>query len=433
MRLSISFSFLLALGVLVSSPVFVRAEDWPRFRGPQGSGISNEKNLPIKWDARTNILWKTKLPGRGASSPVTFGKRIYVTCYSGYGSGRRGEQMKDLKRHLLAIDRDSGKIVWNKVMPSKEKVFPYSTSFIYLHGYASSTPAVDKSGIYVFYGSTGAAKYTHDGELKWNTSCGTSTSYFGTANSPVLYKDLVVINASVESDALIALDKTTGKQKWKATGFPESWNTPIIVKAANGPELVLNTQREVRAYAPTSGKLLWKCRGFRDYICPSVVHHKGVIYAIGARAHRALAVKTGGRGDVSKTHVLWRLRRGSNVSSPIYHDGHLYWAHEGNREIYCVDVKTGKLVTEKTLPNPKVRGDQKIYASPLFANGNLYFTTRGVGTYVLKATPKLEVLAYNVIKGDDSAFNGSPVPSNGRLLLRSDKYLYYIGKRKGEK
>ncbi|MGF1578800.1 MAG: PQQ-binding-like beta-propeller repeat protein [Gemmataceae bacterium] len=417
--------FLFVIILLVASWAPTQAEDWLRFRGPQGSGISKQKDLPTKWDGQTNIRWKTKMPGGGASSPVTFGKRIYVTCYTGYGAS--GGDMEDLKRHLLAIDRDSGKIIWDKAMPSKAKVTRYS-SFPRLHGYASSTPAVDKSGIYVFYGSTGAAKYDHDGKLIWNTSCGTRTHGFGTANSPILYNDFVILNASVESGSLVALDKTTGTEKWRTEGIQSSWNTPIIVQAEQGPELVLNTRSEVQAYSPDTGKLLWKCKAFRDYICPSVVFHDGVIYAIGARAHLALAVKVGGRGDVTESRVVWNLDRGSNVSSPVYHEGHLYWTHEGRRELYCVNAKTGKIVNQKTLKRPKRSTDSRFYGSPLYADGKLYITSRGMGTYLVAANPKMDNVAHNVIENDTSTFNGSPVPSNGQLLLRSDAYLYCIGK-----
>jgi hypothetical protein len=181
----------------------------------------------------------------------------------------------------------------------------------------------------------------------------------------------------------------------------------------------------VLAFDPQTGKQLWTCEGFRDYVCPSLVAHEGVIYVIGVRAHLALAVRAGGNGDVSKTHVLWRLERGSNVCSPVYHDGHLYWAHEKEGIFYCVNAKDGNLVYEKRLEP----ASGKIYASTVLADGKLYVVSQTKGTYVIEAKPEFKLLARNTLE-DPSIFNASPAIVDSQMFLRSDRALYCIGKKR---
>jgi hypothetical protein len=398
--------------------------DWPQFRGPGGRGQSGATGLPAQWDAGSNIVWKADLPGPGASSPVTFGGKIFLTCYTGYGveEGNPGEA-NQLKRHLLCLDPQDGKLLWNVLQASTHEEGAYE-GFTALHGYASSTPAVDADAVYVFFGATGAAAYTHDGRQLWLTSCGTNTHEWGSANSPLLYENLVIVNASVESGTLVALDKKTGQEVWRQKGMVESWSTPALVKTGAGWELVVQVKGKILGFDPASGKPLWSCQGIDDYVCPSVVAEGDVVFVIGGRRATAIAVRAGGRGDVTDTHKLWEVKVGSNVPSPVVHEGHLYWAHDSRGTIYCVDAKTGKSAYEERLdPRPG-----KIYASPLAADGKLYYVSRDAGVYVVAARPQFELLAHNKIESDTSVFNGSPAVADGRLLLRSDRALYCIGK-----
>ncbi len=423
-RRSLILATPLTLLVLFTLPRMVRAEDWPQFRGPDATARSGDTGLPTTWDAQKNIVWRAALPGPGASSPVTFGERIFVTCYSGYGmSEKEPGDMANLHRHLLCLNRADGSVVWNVSQAATNPQQPYQ-GFIALHGYASGTPAVDETGIYVYYGATGAAAYNHDGTQRWLTNCGKGIHVFGTANSPVLFDDLVIVNASVECGDLIALTKDTGKEVWRLAGMDMSWNTPALVKTAEGKwELAVNTKGAVIGVDPASGEKLWTCTAINDYICPSVLAEGDMLYVIGGRKNTALAIRSGGRGDVTETHKVWEIGEGSNVSSPVYYEGHLYWANESGRAVYCVNAKTGDIVYEERLdPSPG-----RIYASPVVADGKLYYVSRDKGAYVLPAKPEFEQLAHNVIADDDSIFNGSPVISNGQILLRSDKFLYCIG------
>ena len=257
----------------------------------------------------------------------------------------------------------------------------------------------------------------------WHVDVGTKTSGWGSAASPVLHGDLVIVNASVESESLIALDTETGRERWRARGIKEAWNTPILVDVADGrTELVLAIHGKVLGFAPSSGEQLWSCdTDIRWYMAPSLVAHEGVVYCIGGRdGGGALAVRTGGRGDVTGTHRLWAIKKGSNVPSPIFHEGHVYWVHESGTAV-CGDAKTGRIVYEERLPRAG-----RVYASPVLAGGRLYVVARGGRAYVLTARPEFELLATNELERA-GVFNASPAVTGGRLLLRADRFLYCIG------
>ena len=320
--------------------------DWPQFRGPNSAGTSDEKGLPLKWSASENIVWRTSLPGGGASSPITVGDRIFVTCFTGAGEPqarkRRGkDKSRDEKKadepkpeekapdekaadkkdkpplevHLICVNRGDGKIVWDKPILVKQPEQPYG-GFITQHGYASGTPASDGQAIYTLFGRTGVFAHDLEGNQLWSADVGSKTHGFGTANSPVLFEGLVIINASVESGKLIALDKKNGEQKWEADGIRESWNTPVLVEVEGKRELVVNTAGKVLGFDPASGEKLWECDSAASYICPSVIAHDGVVYAVGGRGGGILAIKAGGRGDVTDSHVVWKAKPSSNVPRP---------------------------------------------------------------------------------------------------------------------
>ena len=403
--------------ILTLTATFAPA-DWPQFRGPGGHGVSDAKNLPATWSDSENVVWKAPLPGPGASSPIALGDKLYVTCYSGYGRDVESSgDMDDLRLHLVSIAAKDGKVLWDREirpkLPEEDQVRD--------HGYAAPTPASDGKHIFVFFGRTGVFKFDLDGKPIWQADVGTRTHGWGCGTSPVLYKGLVVVNASVESDSLVALDKQSGREVWRARGMDDSWNTPHLVDLGRGrQELVVSVKDWILAFDPATGKKLWQCRGIEDYVCPSIVSHEGVVYVIGGRSSRALAVRAGGRDDVSSSHVLWRANKGANVSSPVIHDGHLYWVSDRNQVAYCLRLSDGEIVYEK-------RVDVQPYASTLLADGKLYVVTRREGTLVLAAKPEFEQLARNRFE-DRATFNASPIVAHDRLYLRSDRFLYCIGK-----
>jgi outer membrane protein assembly factor BamB len=400
--------------------------DWLTFRGPKSSGISVDKGLPIKWSDKENLVWKTQLPGPGGSSLVISGDRVFVTCYTGYGiPGEYKNDQKDLKRHLLCIDRKKGTILWDKTVDAKLPETKYG-GFIALHGYASSTPATDGKLVYVFFGKTGVFAYDFQGKQVWQADVGNRIDGWGSATSPVLYKNLVIVNASVESGALVALDKKDGKEVWKCPGINRAWNSPVLVDVKNGKqELVVRIPRSILGIDPATGKKLWHFDGFEDgYVCPTVVARDGVVYSLGGRFEgTAAAVKAGGTGDVTDTHSVWTKGLRSPIPSPCLYGNHLYWVSDAG-SANCVTAKDGERVY-----NERLNRAGTLYASITIADGKIYAVSRNNGVYVLPAEPNFEVLAHNSFATDKSIFNGSPAVSNGQLFLRSDKCLYCIGKK----
>jgi outer membrane protein assembly factor BamB len=398
--------------------------DWPQFRGPGGLGAApaSEKGLLTTWSDDAGIAWRVQLPGPGASSPIVVGDRVLVTCYSGYGiPGKAGGDVESLKRHLLCFNR-AGKRLWQQDMPAVKDA-PYSGPYITLHGYASSTPASDGKLVYVFFGTAGIIAYDLDGKKLWQQSVGTGTNSWGSGSSPVLYKNLVIVNASIESESIVALARDTGKPVWTAKGVEMSWSTPALVEVGGHTELVVNQPGKVQAYNPDNGKPLWHCQGTGDfYVAPQVIAHAGVVYMVGGRDNVALAVEAGGTGAVEP---LWRITKGSNVSSMVYHDGYLSYAHEQGGIVYCVKASDGQLAYQKRL-DPAAG---YIYASATYGDGKIYYVSRTDGVYVVAASPTFKQLAHNVIKSDPNVFNASPAIADGKLYLRSDRYLYCIGKK----
>lgn len=397
--------------------------DWTQFRGPGGSGASNEKGLPAKWSSTENIVWKTKLPGPGTSSPIVLGDKIYLTCYSGYGLVADEGDMNKLRRHVLCMDRKSGKLLWGRPFTPVLGESKYGRGNNSRHGYASSTPTTDGEQLYVFFGKSGVYCLDLEGKEIWKTSVGTGTHGWGSSNSPILYKDLVIVNASVESRMLVALNKGSGKEIWRAQNIRSSWNTPVLVNVADGKtELVLCESKNVFGFDPATGKELWRVTGLGRYACPSVVAHEGIVYVVHLTSP-PLAIRAGGRGDVTETHILWRGKGKSVVPSPVYYDGHLFWVPPRGTA-YCLNAADGKTVYQERLSGkPGI-----IYASVLVADGKLYCATQTQGVYVLAAGPKFEQLAHNVFEDDNSRTNASPIASDGQLLMRTDRYLYCIGK-----
>jgi outer membrane protein assembly factor BamB len=402
-------------------PAVAMGADWTEFRGPAGQGISAEKGLPLQWSSKKNIIWKTQMPGPGASSPITLGDRVYLTSYSGYAlDDKEPGEMENLRRHLLCLDRKSGKILWTKKFMPVLPEHKYQGEGSY-HGYSASTPITDGEKLYVFFGKSGVYAFDLDGNQVWHTAVGKGIHGWGSGTSPILYKNLLLVNASIESGSMVALDKSSGQEIWRVPGISSAWNTPVLVHLPSGAvELVVSISNWVVGLNPDTGKQLWKADGVHRYVCPSVVTHDGIVYAIGG-GNTSLAVKAGGRGDVTKTHVLWRLNKGSNVSSPVYKDGHLYWA--GDNGVVCQDAATGKIVYQKRLPD-----SGRLWASPVLADGKLYYVSQFSGAYVVAARPEYQLLARNVFDDDKTRSNASPAVSNGQILLRSDRYLYCIGK-----
>lgn len=405
-------------------------DDWSRFRGPNGSAVSNEKNLTTTWSDEKGIVWRTKLPGPGSSSPITVADRVFVTAYSGYGEFTPDIDAgtpEELQRHLIAVDRKSGRILWTKSVKARLPEAPYRPPGTSAHGYSSSTPASDGKRVYVLFGKTGVFAFDLEGNQIWHADLGSNLDAmsFGSGASPILHQDLLIVNASIEGSAMVALDKRTGDEVWRApfSGYGGSWSTPILVNTETGREdLVIAVTDEVWGLNPYTGKLRWYViTEHGQPICPSVVAKDGIVYAIGGRSGRAIAVRAGGKGDVTKTRVIWTSKVGAYVPSPVVHDDHLYWVNDRGIA-YCLNATNGEVVYKQRLS-----GAGGVYASAVLAADKLYVVSRQNGTFVLAAKPQFEQLANNQLQADGSIFNASPAVTNGQLLLRSNQFLYCIG------
>lgn len=433
----------------------VSAADWTRFRGPNGSGVSlDTAAVPAEFSDSENLKWKVALPGPGSSSPIIVGDRIFVTCWSGYGveRGNPGDQ-KNLRRHLICLDRNDGKTIWSKDV---EPVLPednYGGMFAE-HGYASHTPVSDGERVYVYFGKSGALAFDMDGNQLWQTRIGTESDPrgWGSASSPVLYKDTVIVTASAESHAVVALDKATGKEVWRqeAAGLSSTWGTPVMVKVdEERTDMVLGVPYEFWAFNPDDGKLRWYCEVMEtDSFCSSVVTEGGVVYGIEGRGGGSIAVRVGGKGDVTESNVVWSGRDSNRIGTPVIFEGRIYFFSNGIAN--CISAETGKEVFQSRLTGSsggsQNRGAQPSggetggargrrgggggfggdYASPIIADGKIYFTSRSGDIFVLKASNKFEQLATNRVTSDSEDFSATPAVSDGQLFIRSSKHLYCV-------
>ena len=287
---------------------------------------------------------------------------------------------------------------------------------------ASSTPATDGLNVYAFFGLAGVCAFDLEGKQLWQTDVGSGIHQWGTASSPVLFENLVIVNAAVESGSLVALDKETGHEVWRDENVKDTWGSPTLVDVpGGGQELVLIIRGQIVGFNPASGERLWWCSSPDYFVCGTPISENGVVYASSGRKKKMMAIRAGGRGDVTETHVIWQQDVGSNIPSPVLYEGRIYDVDSRGITV-CLDAETGEIVSQGRVPNSGT-----IYASMLAADGKLYVISREKGAFVLAAGPELDVLAHNELSGDDSIFNGSPAVSRGELLIRSDQYLYAIG------
>lgn len=390
------------------------AADWPQFHGPGGKG-KTDASVPETWSDTENILWKTALPGQGASSPILVGDLIFLTAGTGGA--------EDLVRHVLCVSSKDGKILWDKTLESS---LPEQKTIREDHGYASATAVATGTHLFVFFGKSGVFCLDHSGKQIWNTKVGSELNGWGSAASLTLHEKMVLVNASVESESLVALDQASGKELWNAKGIKESWHAPVLAPRPGGiTEVITALAGEIRSFDAANGNPLWQCKtGISWYMCPLPVVQDGVLYAVGGRSGvGGLAVRTGGMGDVTGTHLQWTLQKGTNVPSPIIDKGHLYFAHENLGLVHCVDIKTGSFVySERLQPNPG-----QIYASPVLADGKLYYLGRGGQSLVVRAGPEFKVISSSLLENGRGVFNASPAVHGNRLLIRSNKFLYCIG------
>lgn len=444
MKTKISVAMLAVAAILFASSISEAQEEWPRFRGADGNGIS-ASSVPTEWSPEKNILWKTELPGAGCSSPIVVAGKVYLTCYSGYGESRNNIGKKeDLERHVVCIDQDSGKELWSKTIPGTANEIDFGGIGVTAHGYSSHTPVSDGQHLFVFLGKAGVVAYDLDGNELWQKTVGdgSDSRNWGSASSPIVHGDLVVVPALAESRSIYGLDKKTGEQKWvcESKAMDNTWSTPLVVDVDDSrSDIVIGVPDELWAINPETGKLKWLASGVGGedtgfYTSP--VESEGVIYAsVGGRSGGGtVAVRKGGSKDVTETHVSWNGPTSSSFASPVVFNGHLFAVGRGGI-MQVVDIKSGEQVakvrmesTDESKPaNGGGRFGSADYGSPVIAGDKLYFTKGNGETFVFTADAECKQIAANKLTDDSEIFSGTPAISDGKLFIRSSKFLYCVG------
>jgi outer membrane protein assembly factor BamB/protein tyrosine phosphatase (PTP) superfamily phosphohydrolase (DUF442 family) len=423
---------------------------WPSFRGPNASGIAEGQNLPDQWNGKTgeNILWRTPIPGLAHSSPVVWGNRIFVTSAISsetkatfkpglYGDG---DASKDRSQHrwvIYALDKQTGKILWERVAykgEPREKRHIKAT-------YANSTPATDGRIVVAWFGSQGVHAYDVNGRFLWTVDLGRldvgaydiPTYEWGTASSPIIWKDLVILQCDTQTDSfIIAVDANTGKTVWK-TDRDElpSWGSPTVVTTAKGEELVTNASNFIRGYDPRTGKELWRLGRSSKITAPTPIFAEDVLVVVSGRGPERpiFVVKTGARGDLtlpegktSSDSVIWsRTGRGSYMPTPLIYNGILYvLANNGTFDAY--NLKTGEELYRQRLP---VIGSG-FSASPVAADGKIYLSNEDGEIIVVGAGQKFSHIATNTM---GELLMATPALSDGVMYVRSAESVFAVGKK----
>jgi outer membrane protein assembly factor BamB len=434
------------VAVLVTAAGFSWSDDWPQWRGPQGNGVSVEKGLPARWGPG-EVAWKARLEGLGVSSPIVEGDRVFVTSQHGRGTRRpgthptlaRGESSKAEKPLggegkneredgpvvflVDAFARQDGRRLWQYQLPAEGELPAVHEK----HNLATPSPVTDGARVYAWFGNGQLAAIGVDGKPVWTRNLARDYGPFdvtwGHGSSPALYGDLLLLLCDHEhASYLLALDKRTGRQRYKVNRGKglRSHSTPTVVRGPRGDELIVNSSERIDSYDPRTGKLLWWAGEPNRFPIPVPAFHAGVLYTSrGYRSGPYMAIRTGGRGDVSKSHVLWSVPTGAPyVSSLVYYEGLVYMASDAG-VVTAVDAANGERVWQE-------RVDGIFTASPVAVDGKIYLLSETGDAYVLRAGRHPQVLEKNVV---GERMVASPAVSQGRLYIRTDDSLIAIGKR----
>jgi outer membrane protein assembly factor BamB len=422
------------------------ASNWAQWRGPGGLGVSTETGLPTEWSPATNILWKTEIPGRGHSSPIVWGDRIFLTTsFKGeLVPGRKAPVHLDFNNQpgyvhpdavdveykhsvkVLAIDANTGKIVWERTAYDGLMFDDHHRK----NTYASPTMATDGRLAFAFFESLGLYAYDFDGNLNWHVDLGgIIKAGLGPGTSPVLYENLVILQCDQEMGAgsyIVALDRATGKEVWRdARTNRRSWATPLLVRVGDHDELVASGAESVIAYDPATGKERWRANGTQSHPIPSPVAGHGLVFmTAGSQAKRALAIRLGGSGNLTDSpSIVWRYNKGTAyVPSPILYGKYLYLMTDTGL-LTCLDAVTG----ERLYEGGRVPIPATFTASPVAFDDRILLTSEDGDTFVIKAGPAHEVLRTNSV---GEPVYASPALANGRIYIRGDHHLFAIGAKR---
>jgi outer membrane protein assembly factor BamB len=400
---------LLALATFLFATPALAQDSWPEFRGPGGQGHAAGSSAPIEWSEGKNIAWKAAVPGLGWSSPVVAGGRVWLTT---------AIEQRGISLRAIAFDVETGREVVNvevfKIPTDRRDINPKNS-------WASPTPIVEDGRVYVHFGADGTAALNASGEILWKNRFDYQSQH-GAGGSPIVYGDLLIVNCDGSDAAfVIALDKRTGKVKWRRDrGYPhdQAYTTPIVIRVGDRDQLISVGAYRARAYDPLTGKEIWRVRydgGFSNV--PRPVYGHGLVFiATGFQEPSLLAVRPDGTGDVTKTHVAWTLKRGAPLTpSPLLVGDDLYIVNDGGIAT-CVDARTGNVLWQARLGGT-------YSASPTLAAGHIYFMAEQGVTTVLAPGKEARRVAANKL---DGGLLASMAVAGRAIFLRSDTHLYKI-------
>lgn len=438
-----------ALVTCVLTTATLSADQWPQWRGPSSYGVSSERGLPTTWGTKENVAWRATLAGLGTSSPIVWNDRVIVTSQVGDIPLAGGGQHPQLARDDRALAGQENPIGGRRMASGQrgnevslvveafhrvtgQRLWEYRTTATgphpevhEKHNLATPTPVTDGQRVYAWFGNGQLVALDMDGRLVWTRHLGMEYSTFetqwGHGSSPTLHGDLLILLCDHLTDAyLLAVDARTGKERWKVERGDGrvSHSTPLVVPGPGGPELLVNSSRRIDVYDPATGSLLWYTGSERQTPIPSAVFHDGRIYlSRGYRNSDFMAIRPGGRGDVTKTHIEWQSSSGASyVPSIVYYDGLLYMTNEVG-VVTCADARTGERIWRHRL-------DGVFFASPVAGDGKIFLVSETGETYVMRAGRTPELLATNDL---GERFLASPAIASGRIFLRSDQGLFAVG------
>ncbi len=384
----------------------VLSQDWPEFRGSTGQGHSGERNLPLTWSETKNVKWKTAIPGKGWSSPAILGERIWLTTATEEGKSLRAVSV-DLKTGAVLVNVEIFRLKSLGALNAKNSL-------------ASPTPVLEGDKIYLHFGANGTACINQAGEILWKTRLDYDNGQHGAGGSPVIYDDLLIVSCDgLSVQYVAALDKQTGKVRWRKyrQGY-QAYTTPLILRLPTGDQVISPGAFRAISYDPRTGKELWHItygEGFSNV--PRPVFGNGMVFICsGFQEPSLLAVRVDGKGDVTKSHIAWSLKRGiPRTPSPLLVGEELYFIND-NGIATCVDAKTGTQHWQVRLP-----GEHS--ASPIYADGRIYFLNEEGESVVIAPGKEFKALAQNQLEGQTLA---SMAVSAGSIFVRSQTHLYRL-------
>jgi outer membrane protein assembly factor BamB len=440
-------AFVLAVGSASSDPAH-----WPQWRGPFFNGVARTA-APVEFGDTKNIKWKIEVPGRGFSTPVIWGDRIFLTTATPTGKSAQpapppeqpqnpGAQNPEGRRQgrggpgggaganeeqkfvVMCLDKKTGKTIWERVAKTATPHEGYHRQY---GSFASNAPLTDGRYLYVSFGSRGIYCYDLNGKLIWEKDLGVQMrmrNQFGEGVAPALHGNLLIHPYDQESGSfVVALDKRNGKEAWRASRDEISaWSTPLIADIKGKKQVVISATRKVRAYNPEDGKLIWECAGLGSNVIPHPTQHNDTVLVMsGHRDPKLMAVRLGREGDLTGSDaILWSQTRGTSyTASPVLHDNKFY-ALTDNGMLSCFNATTGEpYYHQQRMPQP-----DNFKASPIAAGGNLYLASESGVVSVIKMGEKFEIVATNTLT--DHMFVASPVVAEGELFLRSKTHLFCV-------